>query len=108
MLLIHFLLQGIVSPKEMLALPLQIQPHCMGELVTGVVFDILGSSDPPLEVVVRCIGEGPVISVSPSQLDWGVCLVLTPVPKALLLRNESSICAEFETVFVSTERLNLP
>ena len=94
--------QGIIKAKEILALPLQIQPHCMGELATNVVFDILGSADPPLEVVVRCIGEGPVISVSPSQLDWGLCPVLTPVPKTLLLRNESSIPAEFETVFVST------
>lgn len=65
------------------------------------MFCILGSTSPPLQVEVTCIGEGPVVSVTPAQLDWGVCPVLTPVPKGLVLRNESEIEATFETVFVS-------
>ena len=42
-----------------------------------------------------------MVSVTPAQLDWGGCPVLTPVPKGLVLRNESEIEATFETVFVS-------
>ena len=64
-------------------------------------FCILGSSDPPLVVELHCIGEGPVISVTPGQLDWGVCPVLTPIPKKLVLSNQSEIVAMFEAIFVS-------
>ena len=71
-----------------------------GEITALAVFTILGSADPPLEVSIYCIGEGPVISVSPNQLDWGVCPVLSPISKTVLLSNESLIPAEFECALV--------
>jgi len=71
-----------------------------GEITALAVFTILGSADPPLEVSISCIGEGPVISVSPTQLDWGVCPVLSPISKTVLLSNESLIPAEFECALV--------
>ena len=54
-----------------------------------------------LEVELRCIGEGPVISVTPVKLAWGPCQVLIPVFKKVMLSNESLIPAEFECAFVS-------
>lgn len=64
-------------------------------------FNIIGSSDPPLEVALYCIGEGPVVYVTPDELHWGVCPVLTPISKMVRLSNESLIPAEFECVLVS-------
>ena len=72
-----------------------------GEIAALAVFTILGSADPPLEVGIYCIGEGPVISVNPTHLSWGVWPVLTPNTKTVLLSNESLIPAEFECSFVS-------
>ena len=69
------------------------------------MFHILGSSDPPLAVNVNCLGEGPVISISPEKLEWGVVPVLSPTVKTLTIVNESSIDAEFETVLVGTSTL---
>ena len=71
--------------------------------MSRVLFAIVGSSDPPLEVLVHCIGTGPVISIDSSLLDWGMCPVLTPIPKILSLRNESDVDAQFSTFLVSKE-----
>lgn len=79
----------------------QVEVLVQGEIAALAVFTILGSADPPLEVSIYCIGEGPVISVSPTQLSWGVWPVLTPSTKTVLLSNESLIPAEFECSFVS-------
>ena len=94
-------IQGIINSQETLTLSLEIQPRCIGKLVSSVAFAIVGSSDPPLEVLVCCTGTGPVISINSSHLDWGMCPVLTPVTKILSLKNESDVDAQFETFLVS-------
>ena len=92
--------QGVVGPQQQLSIPLTIHTQTTGQLTVNCCFCIIGSSDPPQRVEIHCIGEGPVISVNPSHLDWGVCPVLTPVPKRLVLSNESEIEAEFEAILV--------
>ena len=68
-----------------------------GEIAPLAVFTILGSTDPTQEKGIYCIG----ISVSPTQLSWGVWPALTPSTKTVLLSNESLIPAKFvvHTVF---------
>lgn len=82
-------------------LPFTIIANKTGRLSSVSTLNILGSSDPPLEVELQCIGEGPVVDITPEHLDWGVCPVLTPIPKKLILSNESEIDAEYETYLVS-------
>ena len=93
--------KGVVKAGETLNIPLQIEAQLQGEITITAVFNILGSTDPPLEVGIYCIGEGPVISVTPAELNWGVCSVLQPIEKGITLSNESLIPAEFECALVS-------
>lgn len=93
--------RGIIEPRSTLNLPLQIETQVLGEIVSPIVFNILGSLEDPLEVTVRCVGEGPVINVSSTELHWGRQPVLTPLPKTVYLSNESLIQAEFECALVS-------
>jgi hydrocephalus-inducing protein len=44
---------------------------------------------------IACIGEGPVVHISPQSLDWGIIPVLTDKPMTLVLSNESLIPAKF-------------
>ena len=92
---------GVIDPHSTLNLPLQIEPQVVGEIVSAAVFRILGSPEDPLKVTLRCIGEGPVINVSSTELHWGRQPVLIPLPKTVYLSNESLIPAEFECVLVS-------
>lgn len=47
------------------------------------------------EVQIRCFGEGPVVQVTPFELDWGNIPVLLDVERYLTLSNESLIPAKF-------------
>ena len=93
---------GVIEPCSTLKLPLEVKAQVQGEIMSTAVFQILGSLDQPLEVAIRCVGEGPVINVSPDQLHWGRYPVLTPSSKMVLLQNESLIQADFECALVST------
>lgn len=92
---------GVIEPRSTLNLPLEVQAQVQGEIMSTAVFQILGSLDQPLEVAIRCVGEGPVINVSPDQLHWGRHPVLTPSSKIVVMRNESLIQADFECALVS-------
>ena len=47
------------------------------------------------------IGEGPVVHVTPTEIDWGQTPVLTTVTKIVTLSNESLIPAPFCCTLVS-------
>ena len=91
---------GVIEPHSTLSVPLQIEVQVQGEIAIPAIFNIIGSAESPLEVGLYCIGEGPVIFVSPDELHWGVCPVLTPISKMVQLTNESLIPAEFECILV--------
>ena len=42
-----------------------------------------------------CIGEGPVVHVTPLSLDWGQIPVLTDVVRVIKLSNESLVPSKF-------------
>ena len=93
--------KGVIEQNSTLRIPFQIKTQMQGEIGTSAIVNIVGSTDPPLEVGIYCIGEGPVISVTPNELQWGVCPVLKPIRKTVMISNESLIPAEFECVLVS-------
>lgn len=53
-------------------------------------------------VQIQCVGEGPVIHVMPTHVDYGTIPVLTDVSKIVQLSNESLIPAQFSCSMVST------
>lgn len=52
-------------------------------------------------VQIQCVGEGPVIHVTPTHVDYGTIPVLTEVSKIVQLSNESLIPAQFSCCMVS-------
>lgn len=92
---------GVIEAHTSLSVPLEISTQLQGEIVAKVAFAILGNTDFSLDVGIYCIGEGPVISFTPSDLNWGVCPVLTPLTKTVMLCNETLIPAEIECILVS-------
>ena len=100
--------KGVIAPHSTLDIPLQIEVQLQAEVTLVALFDVLGSVEPPVEVGIYCIGEGPVISVVPDELSWGMCPVLKPLSKSVTLSNESLIPAEFECTLVSTGTVVYP
>ncbi|XP_033625714.1 hydrocephalus-inducing protein homolog [Asterias rubens] len=86
---------GIIQPHSTAEIPLVIMPKALEEIESLAEFSIFGSNEPPLQVQLMAIGEGPVVHVTPTELDWGQTPVLTDVIKIVTLSNESLIPAPF-------------
>ncbi len=86
---------GIIQPHSTAEIPLVIMPKALEEIESVAEFSIFGSNEPPLQVQLMAIGEGPVVHVTPTELDWGQTPVLTDVTKIVTLSNESLIPAPF-------------
>jgi len=99
MMMLPFNPQGVIMPNSILKVPIQIEVKRLGEMLSTLSFVILGGSD-SLDIELHYNGEGPVISISPTHLNWGKCPVLTPVKKTIMLSNQSVIKAQFECVMV--------
>ena len=52
-------------------------------------------------VQIQCVGEGPVVHVTPNHVDYGTIPVLTDISKIVQLSNESLIPAQFSCRMVS-------
>ncbi|XP_077982980.1 hydrocephalus-inducing protein homolog isoform X2 [Glandiceps talaboti] len=86
---------GIIQPHSIVEVPLVITPQALEELDIQSYFKIFGSFEPPMQVQLSCIGEGPVVHVRPTTMDWGQTPVLRDISQAILLSNESLIPAPF-------------
>ncbi|XP_071173399.1 hydrocephalus-inducing protein homolog isoform X10 [Mytilus edulis] len=88
-------MKGIVEPHSLTEVPMIIQSQMLDEQDIIGQFAIFGSPDPPLPVHIACIGEGPVVHISPQDIDWGIIPVLSDRPMKVVLSNESLIPAKF-------------
>ncbi|KAL5255873.1 hypothetical protein ACHWQZ_G011188 [Mnemiopsis leidyi] len=95
--------KSVIQPHSTIEVPITIEATRLDDLHRSIFFKIVGSQKPPLELLVYCVGEGPVLSISSPHIDFGVISVLKKTSLPLVLTNESSIPANFECVL---ERAN--
>ncbi|XP_074644164.1 hydrocephalus-inducing protein homolog [Tubulanus polymorphus] len=86
---------GVIKAHSILDVPVLIAAHGLEELDVMSHVQIFGSPEPPMAVHISCIGEGPVVHITPENLDWGVIPVLADTPQTIVLSNESLIAAKF-------------
>nr|XP_006823299.1 PREDICTED: hydrocephalus-inducing protein homolog [Saccoglossus kowalevskii] len=86
---------GIIAPHSVVEVPVVITPQALEELDINSFFKIFGSIEPPMHVQLSCVGEGPVVHVSPTDIDYGNTQVLTDISRTVILSNESLIPAHF-------------
>ena len=94
---------GVINPHATASVALTLKVLERAVINFPLKFAVLGSTEPPLEVAVGCIGEGAVVAVAPSQLDWGKISVLADSPRQVTLSNESLIRASFRCSVVPDE-----
>ncbi|KAL0967855.1 hypothetical protein UPYG_G00258380 [Umbra pygmaea] len=87
--------RGIIEPHETVDIPLVLQAKTVGRLQENAQINIFGRKEPALEVLLSCIGVGPVVHVMTTEVDFGNIPVLTDVCKTLQLSNQSPIPAHF-------------
>ncbi|XP_038153742.1 hydrocephalus-inducing protein homolog [Cyprinodon tularosa] len=89
--------RGIVPPGSSKEILVSMTAHAVGRLQTSLRIVVFGSLYQPLEVVLSCIGQGPIVWVPITQLKFGSIPVLTDETRTLSLLNQSPIPAHFNT-----------
>ncbi|XP_072135349.1 hydrocephalus-inducing protein homolog isoform X2 [Mobula birostris] len=84
---------GIIESCHTVEVPLLVELQSLGEQSAELSIAIFGKSYSPLQVHLTCTGEGPVVQISCTEIDWGKINVLSDVPKTFGLSNESLIPA---------------
>ncbi|XP_069028847.1 hydrocephalus-inducing protein homolog [Embiotoca jacksoni] len=97
MLFGSFAPRGLILPMTSEEFPLLLMAKAVGQLHHTLRIAVFGSFQPSLEVVLSCVGQGPVVHVQSSQLSFGRIPVLTDVTRTLQLLNQSPIPAHFTT-----------
>nr|KAG5712964.1 hypothetical protein BaRGS_021758 [Batillaria attramentaria] len=87
--------KGVVMPHSVRDVPLEIRLQLLEEQEMPCLVTIFGNQEPPMRVHISCIGEGPVVHMTPQKLDWGTVPVLTDMPQTITLSNESLISAKY-------------
>ncbi|XP_069735170.1 hydrocephalus-inducing protein homolog [Phaenicophaeus curvirostris] len=86
---------GIIQPHSWVQIPFTLQTRVMGEQDTVARVMTIGREGSPLEIHLVNFGEGPVVCVHPSKIDFGSIQVLQDVSQTLHLSNQSRTPASF-------------
>ncbi|XP_037622519.1 hydrocephalus-inducing protein homolog isoform X2 [Sebastes umbrosus] len=87
--------RGLILPHSSEELPMFLLAKAVGRQQCILRIAVFGSIQPPLEVGLSCIGQGPIVHIQNPQLDFGTIPVLTDITRALHLSNQSPIPAYF-------------
>ncbi|XP_064020126.1 hydrocephalus-inducing protein homolog [Pogoniulus pusillus] len=87
---------GIIQPHSSVEVPLTLEALVPGRQETRARVAVFGRPRHWLEVCLVSIGEGPVVSVQPSEVDFGSIQVLQDASRTLRLCNQSPIPASFQ------------
>ncbi|XDV28933.1 hypothetical protein PO909_032125 [Leuciscus waleckii] len=87
--------RGVIQPYSTEQIPVVLQAKTVGSLQETAHIAILGRQDPPLELLLSCVGQGPSVSVTAAKLNFGCIPVLTDVTRTFQLSNDSPIPARF-------------
>ncbi|XP_048371298.1 hydrocephalus-inducing protein homolog [Sphaerodactylus townsendi] len=96
---------GIIAPHAVVEIPVALEVQEMGQQEATARMAVFGSKDPPLAIDLVTFGEGPVVYVHPSNLDFGNIQVLKDASMMLYLSNQSVIPAPFKAQMARSNSL---
>eukprot|EP00063_Salmo_salar_P029727 XP_014004562.1 PREDICTED: hydrocephalus-inducing protein homolog isoform X1 [Salmo salar] len=97
--------RGVIQPHSAVDIPLALRAKTVGRLQQTAQIAIFGKKEPPLNLLLSCIGEGPVVHVMTTEVAFGSIPVLTDVSRTLQLSNQSPIPARFVGQMVRSRSL---
>ncbi|XP_053911801.1 hydrocephalus-inducing protein-like, partial [Cuculus canorus] len=86
---------GIIQPHSSVEVPFTLQAQVVGEQDTVARVMTIGSEGAPLKIHLVSIGEGPVVYVHPSKINFGRIQVLQDASRTLHLSNQTLAPASF-------------
>ncbi|CAH8527146.1 unnamed protein product [Schistosoma turkestanicum] len=87
--------EGFINGSSSVKIPVTFKAKALGPITSELCFKICGINENPLKIPIKCMGEGPVLHVDQTKLEWGLIPVLQPINKTLRISNESCIDANY-------------
>ncbi|XP_030368417.1 hydrocephalus-inducing protein homolog isoform X2 [Strigops habroptila] len=87
--------RGIIQPHSSVEIPFTLEVQVTGKQDTVAHVAVFGSKRSPLKIHLLSTGEGPVVHVHPSEINFGSIRVLQDASQTLHLSNQSVIPASF-------------
>ncbi|XP_065519869.1 hydrocephalus-inducing protein-like, partial [Lathamus discolor] len=92
--------RGIIQPQSSVEIPFTLEVQVTGKQDTVARVAVFGSKESPLEIHLLSTGEGPVVHVHPSEINFGSIQVLQDASRTLHLSNQSVIPASFSAKMI--------
>ncbi|KAM6409238.1 hydrocephalus-inducing protein homolog [Rhynochetos jubatus] len=86
---------GIIHSRSSVEVPFVLEAQVTGEQDTLARIAVFGSEGSPLKIHLVSVGEGPVVYVHPSKINFGSIQVLQDSSRTLHLSNQTVIPASF-------------
>ncbi|KAH8872460.1 Hydrocephalus-inducing protein, partial [Schistosoma japonicum] len=86
---------GFINKSSSVKLSVTLKAKALGLITSELCIKICGINENPLRIPIKCMGEGPVLHVDVTKLDWETISVLQPIAKILKISNESCIDANY-------------
>ncbi|NXC39739.1 HYDIN protein, partial [Penelope pileata] len=86
---------GIIQPHGVVEVPVTLEAQVTGEHLTVASIAVFGREESPLKIHLVSTGEGPVVYVHPSKINFGRIPVLQDASQTLHLSNQAVIPAPF-------------
>ena len=90
---------GIIEPQQTLNIPIQIKANKLNQIENAVQLFVEGRNQVISQCAIAAHGEGPVVTATPTELNWGVVPVLQKFSKTIKLKNQSLIPARYSVSF---------
>ncbi|XP_061876014.1 hydrocephalus-inducing protein homolog [Colius striatus] len=86
---------GIIQAHSSVCVPIAVEAQELGERDTIAHMAVFGRAKSPLKIHLVSVGEGPVVHVHPSDINFGTIQALQDASQRLYLSNQSLIPAPF-------------
>ncbi|XP_038004429.1 hydrocephalus-inducing protein homolog, partial [Motacilla alba alba] len=87
---------GIIKPHSSVEIPIALEARRLGECTITAGLAVFGRPGPPKEILLKFIGQGPVVYVYPQEINFGSIPVLEDCFQTLRLVNHCEIPATFQ------------
>ncbi|NWR27030.1 HYDIN protein, partial [Tachuris rubrigastra] len=86
---------GIIEAHSSVQIPFILETQLLGDHDITADVAVFGSEESPLQIHLESTGQGPVVYVYPTEIDFGTIPVVQDVSQTLHLSNQSVIPAVF-------------
>ncbi|KAK2576816.1 hypothetical protein KPH14_005450 [Odynerus spinipes] len=97
--------QGFIKARQSRTISMTLITRSLGKQSCTISMLTMGEESPIVACTLSCTGQGPVISLQPTQMDFGEVKVLVEKTMKLQVVNDAPIPAQFQ---VSLNRKNSP